>query len=153
MTEILLLKKELLRKCSEHVKARIEAIQMAMDSVHESKLAETKSSAGDKFETGRAMMHAEEQKLKTQMHHAMSDLEILSSIGNKTANDQIDPGDLVATSQGYYLIAIGVGKVKIDDAIYYCISTESPIGAKLCGKVAGDQIEFNGRVIDISAIY
>ena len=153
MTDNLQLKKELLRKCSEHVKVRIDTIQMAMDSIHESKLAETKSSAGDKFETSRAMMHAEEQKLKTQMHHAKSDQEILATIGSRAARDQIGPGNLVSTSQGHYLIAIGVGKVKIEGAVYYCISADSPIGAKLSGKIAGDQIEFNGRVIDISDIY
>ena len=153
MTDNLQLKKELLRKCSEHVEARIEAIQTAMDSIFESKLAETKSSAGDKFETGRAMMHAEEQKLKTQMHHAKNDLEILATIAGRTASDQIGPGNLVSTTQGHYLIAIGVGKVEIEGSVYYCVSASSPIGAKLCDKIAGEQIEFNGRVIDILGIY
>ncbi len=153
MTDKLQLKKELLRKCSAHAEARIDAIQMSMDTIHESKLAETKSSAGDKFETGLAMMHAEEQKLKTQMHHAKNDLETLAMLANRAASDQIGPGNLVSTSQGHYLIAIGVGKVKIEDAVYYCISADSPIGAKLLDKIVGDQIEFNGRVINILGIY
>ena len=152
MMDNLHLKKELIHKCSEHVDARIAAIQTAMDSIFESKLAETKSSAGDKFETGRAMMHAEEQKLITQMHHAKSDLETISGLPKKTANEQIGPGNLVATSRGHYLISIGVGKVTVDGVIYFCISTASPIGAKLSGKIAGDQIEFNGRAIDILEI-
>jgi transcription elongation GreA/GreB family factor len=152
MTDHLQLKKDLFRKCSEHVEARIRAIKAALDSVYQSKLEETKSSAGDKFETGRAMMQMEEEKLKTQMHRAKSDLEVLSAIANRIAYDQIGPGNLVTTSQGTYFIAIGIGKVDIGGVVYYCISTESPIGARLKGKVVGDLIEFNGRRIDILEI-
>ena len=125
---------------------------MALNSVYESKLAETKSSAGDKFETGRAMMHAEEQKLKTQMHHAKIDLEILTTTASRTASDQIGPGNLVSTLQGTYLIAIGIGKVDIDGTVYYCISAESPIGIKLIGKSIGDTIEFNEREFKVTEI-
>jgi len=147
------LKKELFRKCSEFVEARIESIQTALDSVFQSKVADMKSSVGDKYETGRAMMHLEEQKLKTQMHRAKSDMEILSLIAQRSATDQIGPGNLVTTGQGKYFIAIGVGKVDVDGSVYYCISAESPIGSLLCGKIVGDVIDFNGRKIEVVEIH
>lgn len=152
MMNDLQLKTELLRKCRQHVDERINAIQAALDSVYQSKLEETKSSAGDKFETGRSMMQMEEQKLRTQLHRAKSELEVLAAIAHRSATDRAGPGNLVATSQGKYLIAIGIGKVVVDEIDYYCVSAQSPIGQRLCGAVVNDNIEFNGRIIEITAI-
>jgi transcription elongation GreA/GreB family factor len=152
MTKHLQLKSALLQKCSDHVNERMGTIQSALDSVYQSKLEETKSSAGDKFETGRAMMQAEEQKLKTQLHRAKQDLEVLAAVSKRSATDQVGPGNLVTTSQGEYLISIGIGKVVIDGDKYYCVSAQSPIGVVLCGRGLGDMVEFNGREFEISGI-
>jgi hypothetical protein len=153
MIDNLQLKKELYQKCSEHITERINVLQAALDSVYHSKLQETKSSSGDKFETGRTMMQMEEEKLKTQLHHAKIDSEVLIEIDRRSAVDVVGPGNLVLTSQGIYFIAVGIGKVRIDGAYYYCVSTKSPIGAELIGKIVSDKIEFNGRVFEVDGIF
>ncbi len=153
MIDQLQLKEELFKKCKEYIESRINAIQSAMDSVFQSKILESKSSAGDKFETGRTMMQNEETKLNGQMHRAKIDQEVLFTTSNRIATDQIGPGNLVKTSQGTYLIAIGLGKVRIDDLVYYCISAESPIGAELLDKAVGDKFVFNERDFVIQEIH
>ena len=55
------IKRELYHKCTEYIDQRIESIQKKLDDVAESRSNETKSSAGDKHETGRTMMQLEEQ--------------------------------------------------------------------------------------------
>lgn len=98
-------------------------------------------------------MQLEEDKLKTQMRHALLDLEIVAKISDRSATDIIGPGNMVTTSHGIYLLAIGVGKVKIDGVDHYCISSGSPIGKQLIGKAVGGVINFNGREIEVLEIW
>ena len=50
------LKDQILNKCREYVNVRIATAKQAMDNAQQSANEEGKSSAGDKYETGRAMM-------------------------------------------------------------------------------------------------
>lgn len=152
MKDQIVLKEQLFRKCTELVQNRIDSLESALESLFQSKLMETKSSARDKFETGRAMMQMEEEKLKTQLHRAREDMEILLTVAQRNAADQVGPGNLVSTTQGQYLIAIGVGKVMVGGERYYCVSAQSPIGEKLCGSGVGDIVDFNGREFGVEGI-
>jgi len=56
------LKNKIVGICLAEIEKRIHTAKSAMESAEESARNETKSSAGDKFETGRAMMHLEKEK-------------------------------------------------------------------------------------------
>jgi hypothetical protein len=146
------IKKALLQACSTHINERIATIQQRLVGIEEARNNETKSSAGDKFETGRAMMQMEEEKSKAQLLEATRVRNQLEQIKLDNANQQIGPGHLVKTSNGYYFLAIGIGKVKLDGQTYYCISIQSPIGQLLRARQAGDIVSFNGREIRVEAV-
>jgi transcription elongation GreA/GreB family factor len=130
---------------SARVKSQISAIQSALDS-------ETKSSAGDKHETGRAMLQLEREKLGHQLaevqalHRVMQKLDISSK---KTAAAL---GSLVKTTGANYFLAISAGEFKGGTSTTYCISLNTPIGIMLLGKTVGDTIAFNGKVLEIEGI-
>ena len=56
------IKQTLIEQCEEFVQQKIDVSEKLMNEAQDSANNETKSSAGDKFETGRAMMHAERDK-------------------------------------------------------------------------------------------
>ena len=60
-------KKKVLSACFEQVNDKIIKIERAIAAVIESRDNETKSSVGDKYETGRAMMQNEQQRLESQL--------------------------------------------------------------------------------------
>ena len=74
------LKKLLHEKCEEYIAKRIATAQNAMDEAQRAANEETKSSAGDKFETGRAMMHLEKQKNAFQLGEALKVQQQLSKV-------------------------------------------------------------------------
>jgi transcription elongation GreA/GreB family factor len=113
----------------------------------ESRDSDTKSSAGDKFETGREMMQREMDKLSTLIDTTQNSLKKLIQLPLSPAQVVCD-GSWVETDQGIYYISIGIGK--IDDI--FAISIESPIGDLLKGKKIGDSIEMRGRTITIKKI-
>jgi len=146
------LKEELHRRCIEIVEERISAIKTELASIEESRNNETKSSAGDKYETGRAMMQMEEEKSRMQLGKTNQLRLELQEIDLEEKHKSIKFGSLVITDTGKYFISIGLGKVKMNDEVFYCISTASPIGIQLRGKTAGENFSFGGRTIQIESI-
>ena len=114
----------------------------------ESRDSDTKSSAGDKFETGREMMQREMDKLSALVDNTLNSIAKLDRLADLPASVVITEGSLVETDQETYFISIGYGKL---DSIY-AISIESPLGDELKGKRVGDRIEMRGRNITIKSI-
>ena len=74
------IKESLFKKCEAFVEKRLQSIQKANSEIQESLLSETKSSAGDKHETGRAMLQLEREKTGQQLAEIQKTQEILSKI-------------------------------------------------------------------------
>ena len=137
--------KELYSLVGEKVNSAISAI----DSTTESKNSATKSTAGDKHETGRAMMERELALSTSQLHKAQFLKNELSKISGDIQFTSVQHGALVVTNQGNYFISIGLGKVNVLGDDCYAISGGSPLGIALMGKQKGQQIDFQGRNIEI----
>jgi hypothetical protein len=61
------IKKELYNQCFSFIENRLLTVKKTMAEIQESLLSETKSSAGDKHETGRAMLQLEREKAGNQL--------------------------------------------------------------------------------------
>ena len=118
----------------------------------ESRDSDTKSSAGDKFETGREMMQREMDKISASIDQSKNQLNFLSKINLNRPYSTVDLGCLIITDQGIYYISIGLGKVEINAKIIYAISLDSPIGQLFKGKRVGDILEFRGKTLKINQL-
>ncbi len=146
------IKEALYKACEEETEKRINAIKKNLKSIAESRNNETKSSAGDKYETGRAMLQIEEENNKTQLLQALRVKNQLSKIKKSKESRIVELGSLVTTTNGDYYISIGLGKITLNNQHYYCVSAISPIGQKMMHKAAGDEIVFNGTKMTIREI-
>lgn len=146
------IKQQLHNKCLAYVHERIataqEAIQIAQQSANE----ETKSSAGDKYETGRAMAQLEIEKNTVQLGEAKKLKQILDQISIERESSVISLGSIVFTNQGNFFIAISAGQFVIDSKTYFAISPNSPIGQKVIGLRAHDSFLFNDKEYKVSKI-
>lgn len=120
-----------------------------LESMRQSKNNDTKSSAGDKFETGREMMQMEIDKTEMQLNKVNFALETLNQINNAIITKEVILGSLVKCNTGTYYISIGHGSIKIDEKKYYAISMISPVGKLLMSKKVGDTLIFNEKTIEI----
>lgn len=142
----------LFEACIKSLEDKIRLIEERLLSLEESRNNETKSTAGDKFETGRAMMQIEIDNCKMQLLKAESAHNLLEYIGLQEAKERIVDGSLVETDRGFYFLGIGLGKVKVGEKTYFCISKNAPIGKMLLGKTLGESLSFNGTEIIIKKI-
>lgn len=145
-------KQQLQEFCKDYVKGRISRIQQDINDIQESLASETKSSAGDKHETGRAMLQLEREKLGQQLQEAEKMAIILSRISITYKAKTIVLGSWVKTSKSEYFLAVSAGEFTSETESIYCISGGTPIGQLLLGKSIGDVITFNGDKIRIAQI-
>ncbi len=146
------LKQQLYNFCQAYADGRITRIKENIKDIRAALDTETKSSTGDKYETGRAMLQLELEKLGNQLVEAEAMKQLLGKVGINHLSDQVTAGSLVSTSQRNFFLSISSGEYRTDEAKVFCISPNTPIGQLLLGKSVGDTIEFNGQRIVILAI-
>lgn len=132
----------------ERIKGANQAIQFAQASANE----ETKSSAGDKYETGRAMAQLEIEKNSTQHAEAQKIKQILLQLDPTKTSNTIQSGSLVITNQGKFYISIPAGQIVVEEEIYFAISPSSPIAQKLLGLKVGDRFSFNKKEFGVEEV-
>lgn len=150
--EPLALKKELLAQLLQHIDQGIAEMEQAIASAKESRDNESKSSAGDKYETGRAMMQIELENNGRQLEKARRAKQDLHQLNLQETHSVAGQGSLVHTNQGIYFISIGFGKLELAEQPYYAISLASPIGQVLKNAKVGEIVSFQGNVLEVLSI-
>ncbi|WP_346858455.1 hypothetical protein [uncultured Draconibacterium sp.] len=148
-----MIKELLLQKIITLLDQRIELVRIAIESAKESRDNETKSSVGDKYETGRTLMQMEVEKNRIQLNKTENLKHELLQIDTSKKSTIVEFGSIVKTTQNNYFISSALGKIEINNEIYYCISLASPIGKLLHTKQVGDQFSFQGKVNLINEVY
>jgi len=146
------IKEELHKQCMTYIQDCIDTAQQAINAARESANDDTKSSAGDKYETGREMMQQEIDRNRKQLEEAKRQKLSLEQIDNQKKNDTVQDGSLVITNLGKFYIAISRGQIQVNGANYFAISAVSPIGIKLMRQKIGYEFDFNGKTFKIEDI-
>jgi len=146
------LKEDLFEACLLFANRKLKNIEEIMHANRMGLENESKSSAGDKHETGRAMLHLEMEKASQQFEVVSIMKDVLQRIDINTIANHARLGSLVDTNQGCYFLSISAGQIDIDDKVYYAVSASSPIGALLIGKSQGDQVILGTKTIQIRSI-
>ena len=151
MPFIMEFKADLYKACQEVILLRIETAKHAMNAAQNAANGEEKSSAGDKYETGRAMGHRDRDMYARQLLEANAEWHKLEGI-NLTPVPFIKAGSLVEANGMHYFIAVAIGKIELNDALVMVISRESPIAKAMLGKTLNDEFDFNGKNWKINKI-
>lgn len=153
MEDPTIFKQKVFRTALDQAEDRIAQLEKQLDRLMESKESETKSSMGDKYETGATMIQIDEEKIREQLNRNRSVKVDLQQLVLDKVYPQVNKGNLVLTDKGAYFVGIGLGKVQVEDQLCFCVSTEAPVGQALLGSKVGDTIQFNDRAIKILEIH
>jgi transcription elongation GreA/GreB family factor len=149
MTEKIRIKQQLYDTCKNLLDKRLKVVQKTILDIQNNLQSQTKSSAGDKHETGRAMLQLEREKAGQQLAQIQKQFELLSKINPELDQNVVTLGSVVYTSQFNYFIAVSEGEIKLEDATYFAISAITPIGKLLMTKKKGAIIQFRNQSISI----
>ena len=146
------IKEQLFTQCLAFIDNRLLTVKSTMQEIQESLLSETKSSAGDKHETGRAMLQLEREKAGNQLAEILKIKENLSKINTKNTSETIHLGSVVYTTQANYYIAISAGVITINSVDFYAISPVTPIAKLLLAKTVNDTVTFRANNFTITSV-
>ncbi|HVW98406.1 MAG TPA: hypothetical protein VHA56_20740 [Mucilaginibacter sp.] len=147
------LKQALYDQCVNYVNSRMDAAIVAIGEAQRASNDDTKSSAGDKYETGREMMQQEANRNQLQLNEANKLKTALNKINPAVVAAKAGVGSVVLTDNGSFYIAVGAGVITIGDEKYVAISPASPIGLKILGLKTGEGFILNEKKYQIRQIF
>lgn len=136
-------KQKVHQACQAYVDNHLADTSKQLQELKSAAEGETKSTAGDKHETGRAMVHLEQEKLTAQLNNWQAQSDQLERIDTNTPHERIGLGCLVETDKGVFYLAIGIGMIKVEEQSVAVISNGSPIGKEMISLAPGESFEFN----------
>jgi len=148
------IKKSLLDYVQNYADSKVTGLMQQIRELQKDLTSEAKSTAGDKHETGRAMMQLELETLGL----ALKEAEFLQNLARRIqiadhSNSVILSGSLVECQGHWYFLSVSAGCFNQNDLDYYCVSIQSPIGKQLLGKAVGDKICLPVGELLITGIY
>ncbi len=147
------IKEELYKQCQFFVNKRLQTIQDIITSNQRALQSETKSSAGDKHETGRAMLQLEMEKAGQQLSGITLMKETLAKLAISKNSKVASLSSVVITDNANYFLSISAGQLIVANTRYFAISVSSPVGKLLLGKQENETIVFNGKTITVKEVF
>ncbi len=137
------MKLKVYEECRRILTERIQSLRQQLHELVEGAKNDSKSTAGDKHETARAMMQIEQEKLANQLNLLLQQEQTLQRIDPESKSEIIVNGSLVKTNQGWIYISIPLGKIVVEGEGVMCLSAQSPLGQKLIGKRVNETLLVN----------
>ncbi len=138
-------KTDFLAELTERIRSQKNDLEEELQSIDAEIANETKSSAGDKFETSREMMSQSRQSIAGRIDVFNEQLYFLSQIQANSLLDKVSSGSLVETNEGYFFFGLALGNLTFKKKQVIALSFQSPLGKAFLNKQVGDQVEFRGR--------
>jgi transcription elongation GreA/GreB family factor len=146
------LKKILLERCFSIISEKHNRLTNNLKELEQSAESESKSSMGDKYETGRAMLHLEREKIANQMGELDKMLRALRQINPSKDHYTVQMGSIVTCNTGVFFLSASLGKIDLDEKSYFAISIMSPIGQAMLGLKEGDSFQLNRQKLTITSL-
>ncbi|WP_292010460.1 hypothetical protein [Chryseobacterium sp.] len=136
-------KAEILNIIKEKITEKIRSLEYLISETRASN-NDTKSSMGDKYETGREMLQQEINNLQRQLNEVLSQQAAVQKL-NAEPSAQVQSGALVKTDKGLFYVAVSVGEIILNGYKMITVSPESPLVKAMFGKKLADTFTINNN--------
>lgn len=138
-------KKRVFEVVREKLQSRVDTVNRAIADAKEAAAGEEKSSAGDKYETARAMSHLQQEMNAAQLDAAQKALSAHLSLDPNEQLTSVQNGALVKAGPNWYYLSGGLGLIEVDGIKVGSLSANAPAATAMMQKTSGDSFELNGR--------
>lgn len=141
------IKKKLISECRYILHKTLENVESAM--MEAQRQANEYGAPKDRYDPFRPQMMRKRDMYAQQTHKTLQDISLLEKISPDTKLNEVSLGALVRTSTQNLFVAIGLGKIEINETTYYAISPAVPIFKIIQGLKKGDKYVFQGKTCEI----
>lgn len=146
-------RKELKQLVLNTLNNQIEAIQNQISSLSEDAQNDAKSSAGDKHETGLAMMHLEQEKLNAKLNEFLEMQQIALKLSENKKVEKVVLGSIVKTNKAVFYVSVPIQPVNYKNTQVFCVSVHAPLVQSLLNKEVWEEVIFNNISYKILEIF
>lgn len=125
------------------IEQRMAIARQQIEEAQQAANQEDKSSAGDKYETARAMGHLQKDMHTRQLAELAKELAALHAVHVDILYEAVTAGALLQCEKMAFFLAAGLGKQSIDNNTIFFLSPQAPLAQQLQHKKAGDHFVFN----------
>ena len=138
------LKEKIYQTCLQLLNRQVADLEYALQDLASGMADDTKSSAGDKHETARAMAQLEQEKINIQLAGVKKQIDQLQQLDIGILSLKAYNGSLIRSDKGYLFLSIAIGKIVVDEETVIVLSSQSPLGKLLLGRQVNETVEMNG---------
>lgn len=144
-------KEKLKKVCLDVLTKKVEVLRRSIQETQNSSNSETKSTAGDKHETSRAMAQLEVERLSQQLEQQERLLTLLKSVSTSSMTS-VQSGALVKTNKGVFYLSVALGAINSNGNMIMTIGMSATISQLMLNKTEGEEFSFNGNKYHIEEI-
>ncbi|KQR92591.1 hypothetical protein ASG01_11850 [Chryseobacterium sp. Leaf180] len=134
-------KAQILNILKEKISEKIQTFENLISETRASS-NDTKSSMGDKYETGREMLQQEINNVQRQLNEVLKQQDVLQKLNTENCS-RVQTGALIQTENGLFYISVSAGEIIFEDQKIMTVSADSPLAKAMHGKTAGDLFAVN----------
>jgi hypothetical protein len=144
------IKEKLLARCIE-IKEETQANTLAaMNDAQQS--ANEYGAPKDRYDSFRAQLMRRRDMLAQQLAVVEEEISYLRQIKPGNICTKVEPGALVVLDSQTLYILVGIGKIEIENKIYYAVSPVVPLVMAMKDLKQGDSFNFRGTTMKIIEI-
>jgi hypothetical protein len=137
-----LTKSEVIAELDKQLLTKLSFLTTNLQHAIVSRNSDTKSSAGDKFETSREMAQIEIHKIENEI---LKTQQFITDLASKAIQ-------FIITDKGAFLISIPFGKLMVRSTEVFCISNSAPITKQLVNTEISANFEYRGVAYNVLEI-
>tara|TARA_R110002049_G_scaffold87533_2_gene221920 strand:+ start:13397 stop:13843 length:447 start_codon:yes stop_codon:yes gene_type:complete len=145
------IKQQLLQICNERVDKRINDYKEEINLIKESIESNDKGNSEDD-DSGNGKLLNDLEKNMVYLNDAQKAKEHLKQIKTTINNTEAVLGSIVKTNSMSFYLSTSIGKIELENEVYFAISLSSPIGLLLKNKTKNERFEFNQNKYVITEI-
>lgn len=142
MMDTLKIKELLNEHCIQYILKKQEDLLLSIEDANSSLKSAANSTAGDKHDTSRAMMHLEIEKKSKQLSEIEQLKKMIPILQNNIKHQSFGIGTIIETNVGHFYISFNAGKLLIKDKAYTFISLASPLAQAFKHNLNKKQFQF-----------
>ena len=146
-----LIKKQLYEKCISIQLSKIKNIEATMEDAQNS--ANEYGPQSDLFDSHIMQLIGNRDMYAQQLEVEMNLLETLYKMDITIQHEVAAFGSIVITDMQKVFVSIGLGKVQLENDVYYAISLQVPFYQAMKGLKKGDVFDFRGKKVKILDVF
>ena len=145
------LKAKIINECIKIQKQKVAIDKKAINDMQQ--VAKEYEKPTDIYDSFITQEQTKKELLINQLEKSVNELQILEKIDENKKYSKVAFGAVVITNKSKLVISTGIGKINVDNNVYYAISQKSPLFESMKNLKKGDNFNFNDNSFEIIDIF